>query len=123
MNGDVKAKRQDCKDYARRVNMAGPRTFQLKAQNHWVIKDYKGKPRIVMNRDVCTMKQPITHYDVLSVAQVRALAAWLARYLNIVEPTEQTAIIAGARAHSRGSNRELEKLEVKSVYRADAQKN
>lgn len=97
--------------------MGNPRTFQLKAGNHWAIKEYKGNLRVVMNRNVGELRQKITPYDVLSVARVRSLAAWLARYLNVVQPTEQTVIIAGARAHSRGIDRELERLEVKSVNR------
>ncbi len=49
--------------------------------------------------------------DVLNVNQVRELAAWLNRYLNLVAPTEESVKIAGARAHARGIDRNLTALE------------
>ncbi len=91
--------------------MSNPRKFQLKAQHSWRIQTYKGKLRIIMNRDNFKFKQKITPYDVLSPSKVRSLVAWLNRYLNIVSPTEQSVVIAGIRAQNNGMNRNIEKLE------------
>ncbi len=95
--------------------MSGPRTFSLKAGQRWAIRLYKGKPRVVMNQSIWERRnKPIKPYDVLSVDQVRQLAAWLNRYLNVVAPTEQSVKLAGARAHARGIERNLTDLEAMS---------
>lgn len=100
----------------------GPRTFSLKAGNRWVIRLYKGKPRVVMNQSIFQRRdKPIKPYDVLSIHQVRELAAWLNRYLNTVAPTQQSVLVAGARAHARGIDRNLTSLEA-SATQHDSQK-
>ena len=91
--------------------VSGPRTFQIKAGQKWAVKEYKGRLRVVMNRDNFTVRQAITPYDVLSVKQVRDLAAWLNRYLHMVAPTEHGEVLANARAHARGIDRGLTNLE------------
>lgn len=97
----------------RQCRMSAPRTFQLKAGNKWAVTQYKGKLRIVMNRNGFMVRQPVTGRDVLSISQVRSLAAWLNRYLHMVQPTEEFAVLAGMRAQTRGLDRNLEKLESK----------
>lgn len=96
--------------------MSGPRTFQLKASQKWAILPYKGKPRIVMNRQPGIIRQPIKPWDVLSVRQAIDLMAWLSRYLNVVAPTEQSVLIAGVRANARGIERNLVKMESKVTF-------
>ena len=101
----------------------GPRTFQLNAGNKWAIRQYKGKPRVVMNQSVWERRdKPIMPYDVLSVSKVRELAAWLARYLNMVDPTQDSVQIAGLRSHARGIDRNVTNLEANSVAQSEGGK-
>lgn len=96
--------------------MSGPRSFQLKAGVKWEIKSYKNRLVIAMNRHPGIIRQPVTPYDVLNVRHVRELAAWLNRYLHMVEPTQESEIVAGMRSHSRGIERNLTKLESQRTH-------
>jgi hypothetical protein len=87
--------------------------FQLKAGNSWELREYKGRLRVVMNRDFGQIKQPIRGYDVLPVGRARDLAAWLNRYLGMVQPTEASIAATQARAHARGIDRAITTLETK----------
>ena len=85
--------------------------FSLKAYNRWEVQIYKGKLRVVMNRDPMAVRQKIRGLDVLSPSRVRDLCAWLNRYLAEVSPTNESVAIAGIRANTRGIQRELLKIE------------
>lgn len=85
--------------------------INLKAGTTWEVHDWKGKPRVVMNRNNSIAHQPVAPYDVLSVGKVKQLIGWLQRYLHVVEPTEKSVAIAAIRASARGVQRNLEDLE------------
>jgi hypothetical protein len=84
--------------------------FHLNSGVGWAVHEYKGKLRVVMNRKWDSPPE-ISRFDVLSVARVTQLVAWLNRYLGSVNPTDATVAAASIRAHVRGVNRGVESFE------------
>lgn len=91
--------------------MSRPKSFQLKAYNKWAIMEYKGKQRIIMNRDFSQIRQKIESKDVLSPSKVKDLIGWLSRYLHTVEPCDESLAIATIRASTKGIAKGLRDLE------------
>lgn len=86
------------------------RRFGLK-HNYWIVDEYKGQLRVIMNRDLGMVRQTVKSWDVLPVSRVKELVAWLNRYIALVEPTEASVAKAGIRAGIRSTQRALEDLE------------
>jgi hypothetical protein len=87
------------------------RKFSLKACTRWEVREYKGRRRVIMNQNPMDYSKKIDPYNVLSPTKVRDFIAWLQRYLDEIDPTDESIERAAIRAQARGIERSVNKLD------------